>query len=343
MTIAFQISSFEEFNYHCCISLAKKHPRSTFLFISDNNSLTHKFTNANIHFISLRKSYFNYYWYNYKLTALLKKNRVDCFFSNTHLCSLKSTIRQYIIIDNASLLKKSETKKSIAKSDSIIVRNEHIKLLTLKSVNNIDNKIALIPLGVSGILNAPDNNQKDIVKNKYTEGKDYFLMDSLSADEHHITVQLKSYSLFKKWQKSNLKLLIVHTKKNEQLIKKVITNYKYRSDVVLISRFDNEVISAAYAVIFFSEMYIIGNFILSAMRLKVPVILPKEDYFISSFESAGLYFIENDKDLSEKMINLYKNEECRNKLIATAKNKIDLLAWDTIAEKVWSTIISPDI
>ncbi len=343
MTIAFQISSVEEFNYHCCISLAKKYPGSTFLFISDNNALEHKLTNANIHFIPLHKSYFNFYWYNYKLTTLLKKNRVDFFFSNTHLCSSRSTINQFIIIDNPSLLKKSETKKSIAKADSIIVRNEYIKLLVLNAVNNINNKIALIPLGVSDILHAPDNNQKDIVKNKYTEGKDYFLIDSLSANEHQIIVQLKAYSLFKKWQKSNLKLLLVHTKKNEQVINKVITNYKYRNDVVLISTLDNEVISAAYAVIFFSEMYIIGNFILSAMRLQVPVIIPKDDYFISSFESTGLYFIENDKDLSEKMIDLYKNEEYRNKLITTAKNKVDLLEWDTIAEKVWGTIISPDI
>ena len=343
MTIAFQISSLEEFNYHCCISLAKKYPGSTFLFISDNNALEHKLTNANIHFIPLHKSYFNFYWYNYKLTALLKKNRVDCFFSNTHLCSLKSTIKQFIVIDNLLLLKRTETKKSIIKADSIIVRNEHFKLSVLNAVNNINNKIALMPLGVSDILHAQDDNYKNIVKNKYAEGRDYFLIDSLSADEHQITVQLKAYSLFKKWQKSNLKLLLVHTKKNEQLIKKVISNYKYRNDVVLISTLDNELISAAYAVIFFSELYIINNFILAAMKLKVPVILPKDDCFISSFESAALYFIESDKDISEKMIDLYKNEEYRNNLITTAKNKVDLLEWDTIAEKVWGTIISPHI
>jgi len=343
MTIAFQISSLEEFNYHCCISLAKKYPEIKFIFVSNNNTLKQTLTNANIHFIPLHKSYFDFYWYNYKLTALLKKNRVDCFFSNTHLCSLKSTIKQFVTIDNASLLKKSETKKSIAKADSIIVRNEHIKLLALKTIKKIDNKIALIPLGVSDILLAPDNNKKDTVKKKYTEGMDYFLIDSLSADEHQITVQLKAYSLFKKWQKSNLKLLLVHTKKNEQIINKVITNYKYRNDVVLISTLDNELISAAYAMIFFSEIYIINNFILAAMKLKVPVILPKDDCFISSFESDALYFIENDKDLSEKMIDLYKNEEYRNKLIITAKNKVDILEWDTIAEKVWGTIINPDI
>ena len=43
------------------------------------------------------------------------------------------------------------------------------------------------------------------------------------------------------------------------------------------------------------------------------------------------------------MIDLYKNEEYRNKLLTTAKNKVDLLEWDTIAEKVWGTIISLDI
>ena len=56
----------------------------------------------------------------------------------------------------------------------------------------------------------PINEQeKEAIKNKYSEGKEFFLFNSIFPGQEDFIDLLKSFSHFKKRQQSNFKLLLI--------------------------------------------------------------------------------------------------------------------------------------
>lgn len=78
-------------------------------------------------------------------------------------------------------------------------------------------------------------NEAQLIKDRYSWGKDYFLFLGAIDEVHNLVNLLKAYSVFKEWQQSNMQLLIAgwqtsYTKHFEGLLQQ----YKYRNDVQLI-------------------------------------------------------------------------------------------------------------
>jgi glycosyltransferase involved in cell wall biosynthesis len=66
-------------------------------------------------------------------------------------------------------------------------------------------------------------------------------------------------------------------------------------------------------------------------------VITESDYIQSTFSDNVLYF--SGKELSEKMILLYKNESLRSDLIERAAAYSETVSWEKIAEKIWNEII----
>jgi glycosyltransferase involved in cell wall biosynthesis len=103
-----------------------------------------------------------------------------------------------------------------------------------------------------------ESEEKEQVKAIYTEGKEYFLFTGNIYPEDQLLVLLKAFSQFKKWQLSNMKLVLAGaTNKKTARLKEKLATYKYREDVVILENPSPELITnllqAAYAPVYIDK------------------------------------------------------------------------------------------
>ena len=183
------------------------------------------------------------------------------------------------------------------------------------------------------------------VKEKYTDGCEYFLFTGGIHPRKNLLTLLKAFSVFKKRQQSNMKLVVAGRLawKNNDLLDKLET-YKYRNDVVLLGYVKEEelvnITASAYALIFPSFFEGFGVPPLEAMQCNVPVITSNVSSMPEICGAAALYANPNSyNELAEKMMQLYKDETLRNKIIDEGKEQCKKFNWNTTADLMWQTIL----
>lgn len=187
--------------------------------------------------------------------------------------------------------------------------------------------------------------EKEAVKNKYTAGREYFLAAGDTCTRDNLLTLLKAFSLFKKWQRSNMKLLVTGNLvlQHAGLAEKLKT-YKYREDVVLAASPTEEasplLTSAAYAVLHTGSLDGSGLAVLDAMQCEVPVIAGNTAIPEISGEAA-LYTAPGDPDaLAKQMLALYKDENLRSRFIREGKERVRQFNWEQAAAACWQEIVS---
>ncbi len=180
---------------------------------------------------------------------------------------------------------------------------------------------------------------------QYTQGKEFFMCNAQGKTYDILMGLLKAFSTFKKWQHSNMKLLIygnIFFEQKQEWQEKLST-YKYRDDVVLLreSEVNNHkaLLASAYAFIhtpLFDEDVLP---LLQALACETPGI-----YFISKSakeyaEDAAIWIeAANYEQLGGKMILLYKDEALRNDLIEKGKGQTKIHAKEKAMQLLQSVL-----
>ena len=184
--------------------------------------------------------------------------------------------------------------------------------------------------------------EKAAIKNKYSEGKEFFLFNSIFSRPQDLIDLLKSFSYFKKRQQSNFNLLL--TTPINSFFEKSLASYKYRNDAKFIDTNDKQeqvlITASAYAVVLpfnTNEDLIVA---LNTMRSGVPVIAVKNSIVNEASEDAALYAeTKATKDIGEKMIQVYTDENYRFKLIEKGKQVAANYTDEKAAGILWQSIL----
>jgi len=303
------------------------YPASSLTFLSDKKNDSCLLNDSTTKHVSLTPIISNSIsagiWYQFSLNSFLKKNRVDVFVSNSHYCNLKHHSRQIIHISNDDFVRKSNRRQYIKAAYRIIVSNEYIKQLLVEKFPEVESKIISIPLLPNEQISSLNFTQKEEVKTVLSDGKDFYLLMAEDVDEHKIITTLKAFSFFKKWQQSSMNLLIVADDKKIISLSQQLETYKYKTDVKLISADKKDVAcAAAYGCIFISEKQQSDYKMSDCMQMQIPMIVHDSAYFKTQFQDTVLYAKTDEKELSQKMILLYKDEALRNEITNAAYQKI---------------------
>ncbi len=344
MNIAAQISSYNHidelknnFIYQCLTALAKNDASVQILFITDKDFISPREKTENIKFLSASPSnkqiVYRLYWNMYKLPKIISGFDADVFFSDRTFPEKKIKAKKILWINNISELK--SLKKNILLADLILCPNHHFSEIIEKTFLLSKDKLAVINPGIdSGILPL-EFEEKEKIKTQYANGAEYFYFDGLSANLDTIKKTLQAFSLFKKWQKSSMKMMITTDMKKQKGFLEMLNNYKYREDVIYMNaaELDNfEVVCAAsYAAVFFPEKTSIDSRVTNCLAGETPVILTDDEFYRSSFGNTVLYAKENVEAIAENLILLYKDESIRNNLIARGKELSSGLTWQKSA------------
>jgi glycosyltransferase involved in cell wall biosynthesis len=156
---------------------------------------------------------------------------------------------------------------------------------------------------------------------------------------------LKAFSIFKKRQKTNMKLVLAgRLAWKYGSFTESLKTYKYRDDVVMTGYLEeNELarlVGSAYGLIYPSLFEGFGVPVLEAMQCNVAVITSEGSSMQEVAQRAALYSdVTNFNDLADKIILLYKDETLRNKLIENGQEQVKQYSWDTTAALLWQCIM----
>ena len=132
-----------------------------------------------------------------------------------------------------------------------------------------------------------------------------------------------------------MKLMLVGKLYWQSDFQKLLSTYKYRDDVVMVTdevlAVEATILAAAYALI---QPYASNNlFLFDAMKCAVPVLTTK-DSALSEITSDGATFFDekNEVDMADKMMMLYKDESFRKQIIDEGTNIISACNWEKTTE-----------
>ncbi len=213
----------------------------------------------------------------------------------------------------------------------IVTTSEALKKKILISVKVNASQVIIIPSAPADDVSLADWSEKLTIKEKYADGREYFLCFK-EIDRHTKWEEiLKAFSIFKKWQQSSFKLLIVGRVSPDfrDEFGQKLASYKYRVDVRLLDPVKediNRILPVAFGLICADEEHT-GLNILNAFQAEVPVISSPDDLFDEKVSGAFLPALMSADELSRQLINLYRDEQLREALVEKGRALVANYSW----------------
>lgn len=338
-----------------------KHPNDEFLLLYDRPWNDDFFDQPNItrllvtpaarHPLSFK------YWYDVKATAAVKRWNADVWFQPYGFCSIASRVPQVLMIHDLAfkhypayiswhqrLYYRWFTPAFIRKATKLITVSNFSKEDISKTYRFSDSKMVVIPGAARQGFVPLEWEEKQAVKDGYADGREYFLFVGGIHPRKNLMTLLKAFSHFKKWQHSNMKLLVVGRMawQYEDLLEKLKT-YKYREDVLLLGYLPEiqlqRITAAAYALVYPSWFEGFGLPILEAMQAGVPVICSNTSSMPEvAGDAAILTDPSNHEAMGKEMIALYRNESIRNAFVEKGLQRAKAFSWDETAQSVYKEL-----
>ena len=352
---------YRDFSYETFKRIVGNNPDHHFIFIFDSKqdnpfitapNVTEVVTGPIAKYPLLWK-----FWFNIKVPAVLKKYKADVFVSGDGICSLSTKVPQCIVLHDLTFLQsplvikkshvgffKKNTGKFLSRAKVVVTTSNRMKQTIAADYNINAAAINVIPGGVNENFLPVEEEEKSFIKNKYTEGKEYFLFAGTIHAINNILNLLKAFSVFKKRQQTGMKLVLAGKLSPEySTFRKSLASYKYRNDVVWLEEITEkelqQITAAAYGLIDISLYQGFNAVVLQAMRCDVPVITSDGSSMQELTNGCALYADTNDIDsVADKMKLLYKDENRRKELIIKGQSVTSGFSWDKTADLFWKSI-----
>lgn len=356
------LEGYGYFIYETFKRITANHPEHEFIFIFDRPFDNHFVFGKNVNAIVTGPPAMHpllwKFWYDFKVPAILKKYKADVFVSCDGFCSLTTKIPQCLVLHDLAFLhhpsfvKKSHllfykkfTPKFLQKAKSVATVSEFSKQDILRNYKTDPGKIDVLYSAPKEIFHPAGEEEKVLTKNKYTDGKEYFVYAGSIHPRKNLMNLLKAFSVFKKRQQTNMKLVLTGRLawKYESFTESLKT-YKYRNDVVMTEYISEEevvkIMGSAYGLVYPSLLEGFGVPVLEAMKSDVPVITSANSSMQEIAKDAALYFDPNNiTDIADKMMMLYKDENLRNELIEKGRHIAKQYSWDKSSDLLWNCIV----
>ncbi len=296
-------------------------------------------------------------WYNWKVPAVLKKIKADVFVSPDGFCSLRTNVPQCLVVHDLAFLHNPEflltkhlryykkyTAKFLTKAKVVVTVSEFSKQDICNQYKIEEEKVHVTYNATSPVFQPMGYEEKEKIKQQYTDGCEYFIFTGTIHPRKNLINLLKAFSVFKKKQSSNMKLVITGRMawKTEEFTK-LLNTFKFRNDVRLTGYVSKEelaeLVASAYAMVYPSFFEGFGVPPLEALQCHVPAIVSRNSAMPEIGADAYLYINpESFEDIAQKMMLLYKDETLRNILIENGQKRLALFSWDKTAGKMWNCI-----
>lgn len=265
-------------------------------------------------------------FYAVRLRLLLDKLKPDIFLSLSATQVQISSVAQWLYIPDGSC--SGGTIQHYLQQAPRRARRNNVLLLHADPTPANAAPLHAMPPYVPAIFTAVPAAIKETVKAAYTGGAEYFLYMGPLHTQANLLNLLRAFSQFKKWQTSNMKLVLCGTNLwPRKHFERLLGTYKHRHDVVITGAIPiNEaaqLTASAYALVhpFAGDGPAVSA--LAAMQAAVPAIVIRTGANEAAGGNAFLYAQQNSsEELAAKMMLLYKDETLRSQLIRNGKMQL---------------------
>jgi len=349
------------FSFETLSHIVKQHPEHEFFFIFDRPYDSSFVFSPNVKAIvappQARHPVLYFIWFELVIPRILKKIGADLFLSPDGYLSLRSNIKQVVIMHDLnfeyypkdlpwleSWYYRTFFPKYARKAFRIATVSEFSKSDIIKYYHIDAEKIDVVYNGVNQIFQPVSESVKQLTRTKYAMGCEYFICVGSVHKRKNIVNLLKAFELFKSEQSSDVKLLVVGQKrwwtKEMQL---TLNQMVYTSDVIFTGRVETEdlhlLMGSALALTYVSYHEGFGIPILEAFCCDTPVITSD---ITSMPEVAGDAAILVDPfspdSIADAMKRIYLEKDLRDELIEKGRLLRKQFSWQKTADALWGCI-----
>lgn len=262
-------------------------------------------------------------FYAVRLRLLLGKLKPNIFLSLSATHLLVNSVAQWIYIPDGTC--SAGTIQRYLQQTGRRARRSNILFLQAESAPAKAAPLHTMPPYVPAVFTAVPKETKETVKAAYTGGAEYFLYMGPIHKQANLLNLLRAFSQFKKWQNSNMKLVLCGDKLwPRKDFERLLGTYKHRHDVVITGAIPikeaAQLTASAYALVhpFAGDGPSVSA--LAAIQAAVPAIVIRTSANEAAGGNAFLYAQQNStEELAAKMMLLYKDETLRSQLIRNGK------------------------
>ena len=342
--------------------IVQAHPEHQFYFLFDRPYVPEHLFAPNVHPLVVsppaRHPLLWKWWYDVKVPMALKRSKIDLFVSPDGYCSLTTKVPQCMVVHDLGYLHhpaayrkshaayyRKQVPKFLKKAVSVATVSDFTRQDIITQYGTPADKISVVYSGVKAGFGPISFEEKQQVKEQYTDGKEYFIYTGALQPRKNLINLLKAFSLFKKRQRVSWKLVLAGRLawKNDEFLN-LLKTYKYRDDVVLTGYVPEadlvRLIGASYSLVYPSLFEGFGVPVLEAMACGVPPLTSQGTSMQEIGGEAALYFDPNDPaDMADKLMLIYKDESLRSRLVSRGASVVSQYTWDRTAEAVWEAMM----
>jgi glycosyltransferase involved in cell wall biosynthesis len=222
--------------------------------------------------------------------------------------------------------------------------SEYSKQDIVKTYGIDASKIDVVYNGANEKYAPLDEEAQHKVRHRYANGRPYFVYVGSINPRKNIANLLRAFDAFKKEVASDLKLVLVGNKMQDNSeVNTVYMEMIHKQDVLFLGRVSTSdltaILASAYALTYVPFFEGFGIPILEAMYCDVPVITSNTTSMPEVAEDAALLVDPHSvKAIKEAMAEIYTNHEHRKELIKKGKLQRKKFSWDLTADKLWLSV-----
>jgi len=358
-----KLEGIGRFTFEILKRITKNNPEHTFIFIFDRKYDKDFIFSDNIIPVVVppqsRHPLLWYIYFEYSVPYVLRKYKVDLFLSTDGWMSLSTKVKTLNVIHDLHYKRHPEflpylVKKYyqyffprfIKKANRICTVSEFSKNEIINTYDIISNKIDVVYNGSRSCFTPISITEQLRIKNKYTQGEEYFLFIGPIHPRKNPENLIKAFVKFKEISDSKFKLILVGESmwRRMKISGEVISN-KYSSDIIFTGRISSKelhlVTSSAFALAYVSFYEGFGIPILEAMSCNVPVIASETSSIPEVGGDAVMYINPYSvNSITEAMLRMIDTPDLRNDLIKKGSVQLQNFSWDRSADILWKSILS---
>ena len=348
--------------YNVLKNITVNHPEIEFHFLFDSGIEQEFLFSKNIipHnlFPPAKHALLNIFWFELSAKNLLNKLNPDLFFSPDGILCLGWKGKQYGIIHDINyehrpkdlkltnrLYYKYFIPKSAAKACRLATVSQFSKNDIINTYKINADKIDVIHLGINSFFRPiKSETVKQKIKEKFTEGGDYFIFIGTLSPRKNIIRLMQAFDLFKKETGSSMKLILAGKEmyKGKEL-HNIKSQLKYGNSIIFTGRLeDNELsdlLGAAFCMLFVPLFEGFGLPPIEAMQCNVPVIASNVTSIPEIVNDAALLVNPYDiEEIKNAMFKIYTNNNLRQSLIEKGIIQKEKFSWKQTAEMLWRSM-----
>jgi len=349
------------FSYQTLKRITTNNPNVHFVFLFDRDYSDEFIFSDNVTPIVLgpqaRHPFLYYAWFHLSVKNLLNRMKPDLFLSPDGFLSPGAKCKQLPVIHDINFFHNPKDLKTLTSkyynyffpkyaqlATRIATVSEYSKDDISRNYHIAANKIDVVYNGINEGFKPLPINEQQIVRDKISEGKPYFLFVGSQSPRKNLNRLVASFDIFKEQSQSDYKLVLVGAVySNEGDVKRVIDKSKYKADIIFTGRKSQEelekIMASAFALAFVPYFEGFGIPIVEALECEIPVICSRTTSMPEIVGDAGLLVNPFEiNSISDGMLELYHNSTLRNKLIENGKVRKHMYSWDKSANLLWNSI-----